>query len=78
MTAVPNLRLQLGDVLQVVGREETIRKAAELLGNSVKALNETHFVPLFAGIVVGTAARHTPWQSRLCPNRCGWVWPAAP
>jgi len=53
MTAVPNLRLQFGDVLQVVGHEVALRKAADLLGNSVKALNETHFVPLFAGIVVG-------------------------
>ena len=60
MTAVPNLRLQFGDVLQVVGREEAIRKAAELLGNSLKALNETHFVPLFAGIVVGIALGTLP------------------
>jgi putative transport protein len=60
MTAVPNLRLQFGDVLQVVGHEEAIRKAAELLGNSLKALNETHFVPLFAGIVVGIALGTLP------------------
>ena len=49
----------------MVGREETIRKAAELLGNSVKALNETHFVPLFAGIVVGTALGTLPRSPRL-------------
>lgn len=53
MTAVPNLRIQFGDVVQVVGSEEGIQRAAERLGNSLKALNETHFVPLFAGIVVG-------------------------
>ena len=60
MTAVPNLRLQFGDVLQVVGHEEAIAKAANLLGNSLKALNETHFVPLFAGIAVGIALGTLP------------------
>jgi putative transport protein len=53
MTAVPGLRLQFGDVVDVVGEEDRIRKSAEVLGNSLKALNETHFVPVFAGIVLG-------------------------
>jgi putative transport protein len=53
MTAVPALRLQFGDVLHVVGPENVIGQAAEYLGDSVKALNETHFVPLFAGIFLG-------------------------
>jgi putative transport protein len=55
MTAVPTLRLQFGDVLQIVGSEESIGRAAEHLGNSLQALNETHFVPLFAGISLGIA-----------------------
>ena len=55
MTAVPELRLKFGDVLQVVGPEEAIGRASERLGNSVEALNETHFVPLFAGISAGIA-----------------------
>lgn len=53
MTAVPDLRLQFGDIVQVVGNDEGIQGAAERLGNSLKALNETQFVPLFAGIVLG-------------------------
>lgn len=53
MIAVPALRLRFGDVLQTVGGEDGIRQAAARLGNSVQALNETHFVPLFAGIVAG-------------------------
>lgn len=53
MTAVPNLRLQFGDVVQVVGDEQGLQRAADRLGNSLKALNETQFVPLFAGIVLG-------------------------
>jgi putative transport protein len=53
MTAVPGLRLQFGDMLQVVGNGADIEKASKLLGNSLKELNETHFVPLFTGIVLG-------------------------
>jgi putative transport protein len=39
--------------VQVVGHESVIGQAAEYLGDSVHALNETHFVPLFAGIAAG-------------------------
>ena len=53
MTAVPSLRLQFGDVVQVVGTEEQLQQAADYLGNSLKKLNETQFVPLFAGIWLG-------------------------
>jgi putative transport protein len=53
MTAVPNLRLQFGDVLQVVGQAAHIAEAAALLGNSPKALNQTHAVPLLAGVLAG-------------------------
>jgi len=60
MTAVPNLRLQYGDVLQVVGTEEQLQKAAELLGNSLKELNETQFIPLFAGILLGVLIGSIP------------------
>jgi putative transport protein len=60
MTAVPALRLQFGDALQVVGPENVIGQAAEYLGDSVHALNETHFVPLFAGISLGIALGTLP------------------
>jgi putative transport protein len=60
VTAVPDLRLQFGDVLHVVGEEEGIRRSAEVLGNSLSALNETHFVPVFAGIVLGIALGTLP------------------
>lgn len=60
MTAAGNLRLQFGDVLQVVGSEEQLEKAAELLGNSLKSLNETQFIPLFAGIFLGVLVGSVP------------------
>jgi len=53
MTAVPDLRLQFGDVLQAVGEPDDIDDAAKAVGNSVKALNETQFIPLFIGIALG-------------------------
>jgi putative transport protein len=60
MTAVPNLRLHFGDVVQVVGDQGSIQRAAVFLGNSLKALNETHFIPLFIGIALGIALGTMP------------------
>jgi putative transport protein len=53
MSAVPALRLQFGDTLQVVGKEADIAKVASVLGNSVKDLNRTNFMPMFIGIGLG-------------------------
>jgi putative transport protein len=60
MTAVPGLQLQFGDMLQIVGGESDINRAATSLGNSLKELNETHFVPFFIGIVLGVALGTMP------------------
>lgn len=49
----PDLRLQFGDMLRIVGPEEAITRAAELLGNSVQELNHTRLVPIFVGIMLG-------------------------
>jgi putative transport protein len=53
MSAVPGLRLQFGDQVQMVGTATDLEHAAAALGNSLKELNETHFVPFFIGIVLG-------------------------
>ncbi len=60
MTLPPGLRLKFGDVLQVVGAPEQLEKVAELLGNSLKKLNETQFIPLFAGICLGVIVGSIP------------------
>lgn len=60
MPAVPGLRLQFGDKINIVGRAEDLDKAAEFLGNSLKELNETHFIPLFVGLVLGIALGTMP------------------
>jgi putative transport protein len=60
MTALPELRLQFGDMLQIVGAEEALPKAAKELGNSPRALNETNFTPIFIGIALGVLAGMLP------------------
>ncbi len=62
MTAVADLHLQFGDRLHVVGDEESLAKVGTVLGNSVKALNETHFIPVFLGIALGVLAGVLPFR----------------
>jgi putative transport protein len=47
-------------VVQAVGDEQSLERAEELLGNSTKELNETHFIPLFLGIALGIIAGTIP------------------
>ncbi|RYD35354.1 MAG: putative transporter [Verrucomicrobiaceae bacterium] len=60
MSAVPGLRLQFGDQMQIVGAPGDLDKAASALGNSLKDLNETHFIPFFIGLVLGVALGTLP------------------
>jgi putative transport protein len=60
MSAVPGLRLQFGDLVQIVGRDADLDEAAAALGNSLKELNETHFIPLFIGIFLGVVVGTMP------------------
>jgi putative transport protein len=68
MSAVPNLRLQFGDTVQIVGRDIDLDKATAALGNSLKELNETHFIPFFIGIVLGIALGTMPIMLPGLPN----------
>jgi putative transport protein len=64
LTATPGMRLQFGDVVHAVGDERSLERAEALLGNSIKDLNQTHFIPFFTGIalgiIVGTAPIYVP------------------
>lgn len=60
MTALPELRLQFGDMLQVVGDEAALPNAAQELGNRMRALHETNFTPIFIGIALGILAGALP------------------
>jgi putative transport protein len=62
MTAVPNLKLQFGDMVQVVGNEADLDQAATALGNSVAELNHTNLIPLFVGIGLGVLVGLLPFS----------------
>ncbi len=51
--ARPQLRLQLGDRLTVVGDAEGVRKVREMMGNAVKSLGEPNLVSVFIGLTLG-------------------------
>lgn len=62
LTAMPDLKLQFGDMLNLVGEETAIQQAAAALGNSVHQLNETSFASIFIGITVGILFGLYPWN----------------
>lgn len=49
----PDLILQLGDRLTVVGEEVAITKVEKVVGNAVKDLDEPNLVAVFIGMVLG-------------------------
>ncbi len=51
--ATPDLILQLGDRLTVVGEKTAIKRVAGILGNSVTTLREPNLAAIFIGIVLG-------------------------
>ena len=61
LTAMPNMRLQFGDMLNLVGEEASIEQAAKVMGNSVRQLNETSFASIFVGITLGIFLGLYPW-----------------
>jgi putative transport protein len=68
LIALPQLRLQMGDKLTVVGDEVSIDKVAEKLGNSLKRLNEPNLVPIFIGILLGVLLGSIPVFIPGIPN----------
>lgn len=61
LTAMPDLKLQFGDMLNLVGEEAAIEQAGKAVGNSVHQLNETSFASIFIGITVGILFGLYPW-----------------
>jgi len=60
LVASPKLKLQLGDKITIVGEENSIESAAQILGNSLKRLNEPNLFPIFIGILVGVLLGSIP------------------
>ncbi len=53
LLASPDLRLQIGDRITVVGSLADIDRLADKLGNSMKRLNQPNLITIFVGILVG-------------------------
>ena len=53
LLASPNLRLQMGDRITVVGNLEDIDRLAARLGNSMKRLDQHNLITIFVGIILG-------------------------
>ena len=61
LLATPELRLQLGDRLTVVGEKEAVDKIAKAFGNSAKKLDAPNLASLFFGIILGVALGSIPF-----------------
>ena len=60
LLATPDLRLQLGDRLTVVGEEQAIRGVEKILGNAVRNLDEPNLAAVFIGLILGLVLGSIP------------------
>lgn len=60
LLANPNLELQIGDRITVVGNLDDINRLAEKMGNSVKRLNQPNMFTMFIGILIGVIVGSIP------------------
>ena len=56
----PSLELFYGDILRVIGTEEAIKEAGEIIGNQEKKLLEPDFLSLFGGLLIGIIVGSIP------------------
>lgn len=62
LLATPELTLQLGDRLTVVGEAAAIQNVEKVLGNAIKSLKEPNLVAVFVGIILGLALGAIPFS----------------
>lgn len=60
LLAMPDLVLQVGDRLTIVGDRGVLKQVEKLLGNRVLRLNEPNLVAVFLGLVLGLAVGAIP------------------
>lgn len=60
LLATPELILQLGDRMTVVGEQEAVGKMAEAFGNNLKKLDTPNLASLFIGVVLGVTLGSLP------------------
>jgi putative transport protein len=62
LVASPELRLQMGDKLTVVGDEQSLKRVTGELGDSIKRLDEPNIIPIFIGILLGVLLGSIPFK----------------
>ena len=60
-----NFRLQIGDVVTIVGNESAIESVKKLLGDERKYLDHPNLIPIFIGIAIGCVAGSIPLSGTL-------------
>ena len=60
LLATPDLTLQLGDRLTVVGEATAVHNVEKILGNAVRSLNEPNLVSVFIGLILGLVLGSVP------------------
>jgi len=60
LLATPDLRLQYGDRLHIVGDPKAVDAVEAFFGNSVQSLNEPNLAAIFIGIILGLALGAIP------------------
>ncbi|MBE6199179.1 MAG: putative transporter [Rikenellaceae bacterium] len=65
------MELQMGDRVMVVGQEKAIEQVANVLGNSLKKLNEPQLLTIFFGIALGVLFGSIPLMSIPQPVKLG-------
>ena len=68
LQAEPDLILQVGDSIQVVGSEEGIRSLSKLIGNQPETLSKPNLVPIFFGIALGVLVGTLPIRFPSMPQ----------
>lgn len=68
LVARPNLILQVGDTIQVVGTEAGIQELANHVGNHPDKLNKANLIPIFFGIAVGVIFGSIPFHFSGIPQ----------
>jgi Predicted permease len=58
--ADPNLILQVGDRVMVVGQQDAVERVANVLGNSLKRLDAPNIVTIFVGVFLGIVLGSLP------------------
>lgn len=62
MFADRGLKMQLGDRIMVVGREEDVNRVADIVGNSTKRLEYPNIIAIFLGILCGIVIGCIPFS----------------